>query len=292
MYPSCTPTLQDLIACCGAQIPRFYSIASSPLYKRNIAAVAFSCVRYVCHINEPVVISTDSSNFNLPESESKGNSNHLENVENVTHTDGSGSSNNSIIDNIPLIRRKGVCTGYLERILKHKLNTTTTTPSNSDEANSNQNTSEDKIKVFLKPTTYFRPPGSASLPLILIGPGTGIAPFIGFLQHRTILKNERDTSGGDICTGLWRGGYEIESTDLPHEDTNVAKFIKSAPEGPIMLFFGCRNTDDYLYKDELMARYNDGTITTLEVAMSRVGGSGSGEKTYVTHKLLSQGSEG
>jgi sulfite reductase alpha subunit-like flavoprotein len=46
LLPSCKPTLAGIVACCGNLPPRFYSIASSPLLKKNIAAVAFSSVRY------------------------------------------------------------------------------------------------------------------------------------------------------------------------------------------------------------------------------------------------------
>ena len=57
--------------------------------------------------------------------------------------------------------------------------------------------------------------GSISPPLILIGPGTGVAPFVGFIQHRAVLKMDRQTSGREVSTGLWRGGFEIEKEDLP-----------------------------------------------------------------------------
>jgi cytochrome P450/NADPH-cytochrome P450 reductase len=94
----------------------------------------------------------------------------------------------------------------------------------------------------------FRLPDDPSVPIIMIGPGTGLAPFRGFLQERADRK------------------------------------AKGARLGPAMLFFGCRHPEqDYLYADELKAFAADG-VTELHTAFSRA----DGPKTYVQHVVAAQ----
>jgi cytochrome P450/NADPH-cytochrome P450 reductase len=88
----------------------------------------------------------------------------------------------------------------------------------------------------------FRMPEDPATPLIMIGPGTGLAPFRGFLRERAALR---------------RQGRAL---------------------GPAMLFFGCRRPDeDFLYAGELQG-YAADDLVDLHVAFSRPPG---GERTYV-----------
>lgn len=106
----------------------------------------------------------------------------------------------------------GLCTGYLERIAK---NCPTT------------------IDFYFRKPTKFRLPQNKSTPLIMIGPGTGVSPFIGFLQH-------------------------LHLQEIHHLRT--------------WLFFGCRYNDrDYLYLSELENYLRCGVLSDKNVSFSREG---------------------
>jgi cytochrome P450/NADPH-cytochrome P450 reductase len=107
----------------------------------------------------------------------------------------------------------------------------------------------DVILATVKETKAgFRLPDDNAVPIIMIGPGTGLAPFRGFLQER------------------------------------AARKAKGATLGPAMLFFGCRHPEqDFLYADELKAFAADG-ICELHTAFSRA----EGPKTYVQHQVAAE----
>jgi len=87
-----------------------------------------------------------------------------------------------------------------------------------------------KVGVFVHSNRAFRPPANGDLPMIMVGPGTGVAPFRAFLQERR-------------ATGA---------------------------KGRNWLFFGDqRAASDFLYRDELRALQADGYLTRLDVAFSR-----------------------
>jgi len=94
----------------------------------------------------------------------------------------------------------------------------------------------------------FRLPDDPATPVIMIGPGTGLAPFRAFLQER------------------------------------AARKAAGAKLGPALLFFGCRHPDqDFLYRQELEAMAAEGLVD-LHVAFSRADGG----KTYVQDLLLKE----
>ncbi|MCF2857091.1 sulfite reductase subunit alpha [Pseudoalteromonas sp. SMS1] len=90
--------------------------------------------------------------------------------------------------------------------------------------------SKSKIKCYFAPNKHFSVPHDPSSPIIMIGPGTGIAPFRGFLEERIATKADGDN---------W-------------------------------LFFGDRTkANDFLYQQELEQMQENGTLTRLDLAFSR-----------------------
>jgi cytochrome P450/NADPH-cytochrome P450 reductase len=91
----------------------------------------------------------------------------------------------------------------------------------------------DVIFGFVKaPTQAFTLPQDAERPIIMVGPGTGFAPFRGFLQERSALKRQNQKLG------------------------------------PALLFFGCRRAEqDFIYRSEMEAFQQDG-IVRLHLAFS------------------------
>lgn len=87
-----------------------------------------------------------------------------------------------------------------------------------------------EVPVFVHRNQKFRPPLDPNAPMIMIGPGTGVAPFRGFLQDRRA----------------------------------------AGARGKNWLFFGDqRAATDFLYRDELESMQRDGILSRLDVAFSR-----------------------
>jgi sulfite reductase (NADPH) flavoprotein alpha-component len=105
--------------------------------------------------------------------------------------------------------RSGVCSGFLaDRVVLD----------------------EPAVPVFVQTSHGFRLPADGSVPIILIGPGTGIAPFRAFLEERRAM----------------------------------------GATGPNWLFFGDqRRSTDFLYEDEIVPLHADGFLTRLDLAFSR-----------------------
>lgn len=86
------------------------------------------------------------------------------------------------------------------------------------------------VPVFLQRSPHFRPPQDPQTPMIMVGPGTGIAPFRGFLQERRALGHT----------------------------------------GPNWLFFGDRHrAQNFYYQDDLQDMVDDGHLNRLDLAFSR-----------------------
>jgi len=86
------------------------------------------------------------------------------------------------------------------------------------------------VTVAIHPTRHFRPPRDGAAPMIMIGPGTGLAPFLGFLDERRIHRNS----------------------------------------GKNWLFFGDQRQEcDFYFRDELTGMHREGLLDRLDLAFSR-----------------------
>lgn len=106
----------------------------------------------------------------------------------------------------------------------------------------------DKVPIFVRKSTM-RLPHRPNVPVVMVGPGTGFAPFRGFLQERAVLLGQ---------------GKEV---------------------GDMLLFFGCRHPDhDHIYKDEVDEFVRQGVVSRAHAAYSRA----QSEKVYVQHHLWAE----
>jgi sulfite reductase (NADPH) flavoprotein alpha-component len=88
----------------------------------------------------------------------------------------------------------------------------------------------DKVQIYVKPNRHFALPDDGNRPIIMIGAGTGVAPYRGFVEER----------------------------------------VSADAKGKSWLFFGERNfTNDFLYQLEWQDYLNDGALSRIDVAFSR-----------------------
>ncbi|XP_062899929.1 methionine synthase reductase isoform X1 [Mobula hypostoma] len=144
--------------------------------------------------------------------------------------------------------RRGVCTGWLAQQVAPGLQSYDSEAAIADCSSDRFATTQ--ISIFSRQNTFFHLPSDTAVPIIMVGPGTGVSPFIGFLQHRQKQREENPK-----CTF-----------------------------GETWLFYGCRHCDrDYLFRKELQDFLSNGTLTQLKVCFSRE--VTDGKPKYVQHLL-------
>lgn len=126
----------------------------------------------------------------------------------------------------------GVCSTYLEGVKKGH-----------------------ELFVYIRRAPNFHMPRDISAPIIMVGPGTGIAPFRGFWNHRS---------------------YQVENQKLQNKP------------GALWLFFGCRTKSMDLYKEEKEKNVKNGILYKHSLALSREKGV---PKKYVQDLLEEEGEE-
>lgn len=139
--------------------------------------------------------------------------------------------------------RHGVATNWLQQLCKPVIDGRVTAAE-----------ARIRLPLYLRQGGSFGPPSKAdsglpdlAAPMLMIGPGTGVAPFRGFLQQR---QHQIADHKGEAA--------------------------------PARLYFGCRQAhEDFLYEEDLKGFESDGGLTKLHVAFSRAQSS----KVYVQDLL-------
>lgn len=190
-FRSCRPPVTTLLEHLPRLLPRPYSAASSPLATPNHLSFVFNVVK-------------------IPQ----GNS--------------------------VAFSRQGLCTGWLASLALDNDEIVKPTPPSAldtrdvEQAMNSLTLASHKdicINIYLRSNQYFRPPVDSSIPVIMVGPGTGVAPFLGFLKHRQKVG---------VGVGEW------------------------------WLFYGCRHKDrDFLYQKELKKLEEENVLNHLIVSYSR-----------------------
>ena len=109
-----------------------------------------------------------------------------------------------------------------------------------------------RVAVWLR-ASELRLPASDAAPILMVGPGTGVAPFRAFVQERAARRMRHAGGGGD-------GGV-----------------------GDTVLYFGCQGQQkDFLYWREWEEHLASGALQAFHTAFSREGAT----KVYVQHRMV------
>ena len=204
--------------------PRYYSISSSSkLYPSSIHVTAvvlkYQTAPSAAHKHEPRWVFGLSTNFILNvRMASSGTSTPIEQSLANGHSNGDAHPQAVSLAKIPTYKLAGPRGHYIKENIY-------------------------KVPIHVRRST-FRLPTSPKVPVILIGPGTGVAPFRGFVQERVALARRAKEKNGPDALKDW---------------------------APIHLFYGCRRkSEDYLYAEEWpeYAKELDGKFQ-IHVAFSR-----------------------
>lgn len=127
--------------------------------------------------------------------------------------------------------RLGLCTGWLYNKCSNLLLEDSDSPiENGIKALSIE---QEDVIVYRRKNQTFKLPENLAAPVIMVGPGTGVAPFVGFIQHRS----------------------KMEGSDA---------------SGPMTLFYGCRHKErDFLYQSELESYVKSGVLHKFYSVFSR-----------------------
>lgn len=134
------------------------------------------------------------------------------------------------------VQKRGVCSAYLSSLA----------------ATAGASAACPRLPIWLSDGSL-KLPTNPSVPLLLVGPGTGVAPFRSFLEDRQLQRKQAQPAQA---------------------------------YGDVHLFFGCRNKEaDFYFAEQWEDMLSDGTLAGLHTAFSRDGES----KVYVQQRIKDAG---
>lgn len=202
---------------------RYYSISSSSKEQPNSVGITAVMVRYALPASHP------------------------------THRIQNGEQGAVVV-------KQGLATSWLQRL--HEMRVDTIPDSTSERQASAEPIPVPKfhLPLYIR-TSNFKLPRNPRLPVVMVGPGTGVAPFRAFVRERF----------------------------------HLARTAPQMKIGPTWLFYGCRHPDkDFLYREEFEQMEKDVQDGKVELdlkifkAFSRVPGQ---KKMYVQHLFMEQGEQ-
>ena len=206
MFPSLEPPAELILTQMPPLQPRFYSISSAPLF--NAYQRCGQEDSFFLNSNSATTSSSNScSTPRIRATESSADFSVIElTIAVVKYNTAAGSE------------RFGVCSNFL-------FNTGVTQTGHT-------------VYGFIRSAPNFRMPDKEDAPVIMVGPGTGIAPFRGFWLHRS------------AC----------------------ARMQSNKKFAPMTLFFGCRLPSMQLYREEIQRMKEEGVLRDVFIAFSRCPG--------------------
>ena len=200
-FASLQPPIDVFIELCPRLDPRFYSISRCVFVKREVDLDSLHSSLYSAMEENPSIVSITAVVVEVPK---KGGKKKVhKGILTFMH----------FVENL-YIPSEGVCTNWLQSL--------------------QSNVGNIFLPCFIR-KSEFKLPKDPSTPIVMIGPGTGLAPFRGFLQWR--------------CVRLKLDFWTFRSLGYFRKH-----HMKDGKLGPAILFFGCRNSEiDYLYREELEA---------------------------------------